>query len=381
MAIVVGSAALFGMLGPLSRFAYDAGHGAAGVRRPGARSSGCSGTAVFVAWRARRGDISLTRWATLPARARRTLLLAATMGFTLNLAMFIAFDRITVALALLGFYTYPAIVAVANTVLGRDRLDRRRVVALVLALAGMVAVVASQLDPAAGIRFDALGFGLALGAALSQTVFIVISRDGYPTVPTEQAMAVILGSRSSARRLVSIVSGHAAALVEPVRSPSLLPLLLFTGIFAAAIPSIGFLTGIRAIGGTRAGILMLFEPVVGVALAAWLLGESLVPLQVVGALAILAAAVILQRGAGDRGRQRTPMRWPTMAVRSWSRAGPDVAERIRILLVDDHAMVRRGMRDFLALHDDLEVVGEAADGAEALAAVEALHPDVVSWTC
>jgi DNA-binding NarL/FixJ family response regulator len=54
-----------------------------------------------------------------------------------------------------------------------------------------------------------------------------------------------------------------------------------------------------------------------------------------------------------------------------------MADRIRILLADDHAMVRRGMRDFLALHDDLEVVGEAADGAEALAAVEALRPDVV----
>ena len=40
---------------------------------------------------------------------------------------------------------------------------------------------------------------------------------------------------------------------------------------------------------------MLFEPVVGVALAAWLLGESLVPIQIAGAAAILAAAVILQR--------------------------------------------------------------------------------------
>jgi DME family drug/metabolite transporter len=297
MAIVVGSAALFGMLGPLSRFAYDAG------MEPPAFVTwralvGLLGTAAFVAWRARRGDISLARWATLPGGARRMLLLAATMGFTLNLAMFIAFDRITVALALLGFYTYPAMVAVANTVLGRDRLDRRRVVALVLALAGMVAVVASQLDPSAGIRFDALGFGLALGAALSQTVFMVTSRDGYPTVPTEQVMAVILGFTVVGAALVSLVSGHAAALVEPIRTPSILPLLFFTGIFAAAIPSIGFLTGIRAIGGTRAGILMLFEPVVGVALAAWLLGESLVPLQAVGALAILAAAVILQRGSG-----------------------------------------------------------------------------------
>ena len=54
-----------------------------------------------------------------------------------------------------------------------------------------------------------------------------------------------------------------------------------------------------------------------------------------------------------------------------------MADRIRILLVDDHAMVRRGMRDFLALHDDLEVVGEAADGLAALAATAELAPDVV----
>jgi DNA-binding NarL/FixJ family response regulator len=53
------------------------------------------------------------------------------------------------------------------------------------------------------------------------------------------------------------------------------------------------------------------------------------------------------------------------------------AERIRILLVDDHAMVRRGMRDFLALHDDLDVVGEAADGESGVALATELRPDVV----
>jgi drug/metabolite transporter, DME family len=298
MAIVLGSAALFGTLGPLARFAYDAG------MEPPAFVTwralvGLLATVAFVAWRARRGDIVLARWSSLPASARRFLLLAALMGFTLNLAMFFAFDRITVALALLGFYTYPAMVAVANTALGRDRLDRRRVVALVLALAGMVLVVASQLDPAAGIRLDALGLGLALGAALSQTVFVVVSRDGYPKVPTEQAMVVVMGVTVVGGALTTLLVGHAGALAEPLRTPSLLPLLLFTGIVAAAIPSLGFLTGIRAIGGTRAGILMLFEPVVGVALAAWLLDESLVPLQAVGALAILGAALILQRGSAD----------------------------------------------------------------------------------
>ena len=50
---------------------------------------------------------------------------------------------------------------------------------------------------------------------------------------------------------------------------------------------------------------------------------------------------------------------------------------IRILLVDDHAMVRRGMRDFLSLHDDIEVVGEASDGLEAVERATQLRPDIV----
>ena len=50
---------------------------------------------------------------------------------------------------------------------------------------------------------------------------------------------------------------------------------------------------------------------------------------------------------------------------------------ISVLVVDDHAVVRQGLRTFLELHDDIEVVGEAADGEQALAAAAALEPDVV----
>jgi NarL family two-component system response regulator LiaR len=50
---------------------------------------------------------------------------------------------------------------------------------------------------------------------------------------------------------------------------------------------------------------------------------------------------------------------------------------IRVLVVDDHAVVRQGLRTFLDLQDDLEVVGEAADGAAAVAEAERLAPDVV----
>jgi NarL family two-component system response regulator LiaR len=49
---------------------------------------------------------------------------------------------------------------------------------------------------------------------------------------------------------------------------------------------------------------------------------------------------------------------------------------IRVLIADDHGVVREGLRSFLALQDEIEVVGEAADGEEALEAVRRLSPDV-----
>jgi DNA-binding NarL/FixJ family response regulator len=50
---------------------------------------------------------------------------------------------------------------------------------------------------------------------------------------------------------------------------------------------------------------------------------------------------------------------------------------IRVLIADDHAVVRQGLRTFLELQDDMEVVGEAVDGEEAVALVERVAPDVV----
>jgi drug/metabolite transporter (DMT)-like permease len=288
------AASLFGMLGVLSRQVYELGLDPFGfvAWRAGV---GALITAGLVAWGLRRGA-RLVGWRSLDARGRASLGIAAVMGTTLNLAMFLAFERTPVAIVLLCFYLYPALVAGASALLGWEPMDRPRVLALTIALGGMVAVVVGGPASATFGGLDPVGVALALSAALSQAVFVLVSRHGYRAVPTDQAMATILAVSAVIAGALAVLIGGSVALTLPLTEPpSLLVLLLFGGLFGAAVPSFLFLAGIRWIGPVRAGILMLIEPLVGVALAAAFLAEAVGPVQAAGGLAILAAALIIQR--------------------------------------------------------------------------------------
>ncbi len=227
-------------------------------------------------------------------------------GIILNLAVFIAFGRITVALALLAFYTYPAMVAIVAIVIERRRPERLELVALGLALGGMILVVAGQLEPGAGLVIDGLGLGLALLAAVAQTVYITTSR-GYAAIPTEQAAPILLWVAVLAFVVIAVLSGSVDSLGEPFRSPAAWPYLLVAGLLGAGLPSLLFLVAIRLIGPVRTGILAMLEPVTGTVLAAVILGETLGPIQLLGGALVIAAGVILQARADPGGCSRRPI--------------------------------------------------------------------------
>jgi len=293
LAIAV-AACLFGTLGPASRWAYDAG----------------LTPLTFALWRASLGTLGLLaiigalsirgrsrfHWKVLDRRTIAALGAAVSAGIVLNLAIFSAFGQMSIALALLGFYTYPALVAIGAVAMGEERLTRGRVTALALALLGMAVVVLGGSGTGSGPGFELAGFGLALLAAAMQAVYVLLGRRGFPAVPTEEATLVVLGGTAAGFLLLTIATGSLEVALIPFRSADALPVLLWAGLAGASIPTLLFLLGIRAIGPTRAAIIALIEPVAGTALAAILLAELLGPVQVAGGALVLAAAALLQRG-------------------------------------------------------------------------------------
>ena len=232
---------------------------------------------VIVALVARRRGASIADPRRLPRRDLAGLVVIALAGLGVNIAAFIAFDLTTVAVVLLAFYTYPALVAVVAVALGHERLDGSRLVALGLALGGMVLVVAGGLGASGtGAAFNPVGVLLGLAAAIFQTTFVTVSRGRFATVTAEQAMGWV--TLVTAVTCLVIAIGLGDRLDVPLHDTRALGLAMLAGIAGAGIPSV-------------------FEPLVEVSLAALLLHEAVRPIQAVGGAAILVAALLLQRRA------------------------------------------------------------------------------------
>ena len=290
--LVALAAACFATLGPLSRFAGD--EGVASLTMVTWRAAiGATMVTAFIGLRILAGGTRPARFRSLPVRDRWFLLAGACANTILNFAAFVAFERISIALTLLVFYLYPAGVALVSTFWFGERLDRLRWAALGISLVGMALVVAGAGSLG---QVDALGIGLAFVAAVSQVFYVLAARHGFANVPGPQAAALTMGGAAVLYVGIGAVAGTLGALGQPLESTAAIVPVVLAGTIGAGIPTLAFILGIRRLGAPRAAILATLEPVIGVALAAWLLGEQPAPVQLAGGALILVAAVVLQLG-------------------------------------------------------------------------------------
>jgi drug/metabolite transporter (DMT)-like permease len=272
--LVVISAVTFGTLGILGRYAYADGMDALTIMA--LRFS--LAALVLLAMLALRRE---------PLPRGRSLLLLIGMGAIGYVGQ--AFCYLTAlqyaspGLVALLLYLYPVFVAILAALFLHEPVTRRKAFTLALALVGLALTV----GPAGG---EWLGVVLAISAALIYSVYILTGSRVMRQVSAVQSSAVIFVSAGAMSALLMMVKGP--QLPATATGWAVIGAIVLV---ATVIPVGTFLAGLARIGPTNAAMLSVLEPVVTVALAALLLGETLQPVTLLGGALILAAVLLLAR--------------------------------------------------------------------------------------
>ena len=213
-ALIVVAAVCFGTLGPVARYADDAGVSSLALVAWRA-GIGATATLLLLAGLAVVGGRRPQRPRDIPARQRWFIVAGAGANLVLNLAMFVAFVRIEIGLALLIFYLFPAFVAVASVLWFDDRLDTLRWAALGISMLGLLLTLvgAGELG-----TLDPLGIGLAVLAAFAQAFYVLAARHGFPDIQPIEAATTTMGLAAIGYVVIAIVIGQVAALGVPLQS-------------------------------------------------------------------------------------------------------------------------------------------------------------------
>jgi len=283
IAYVVTSAVAFGAMAILARFAF-----ASGVDTATLLALRFTLAAVVMVALLRARGLSLPRGSTLGV-----LMALGAAGYGGQaICYFTALKLAPAGLAALLLYLHPALVAILAAVFLHERLAAAKLVALAIALAGTALTVAPAINgDALALAPDVLaGIGFAVASAAFYAVYIVV--------------AAWIGRRADALPMSTVVIASAAAVFAVatlIRGPqwpgtatgwlAVAGIALLSTVLAITL----YFAGLERIGPVRASTLSTVEPLCTVILAAWVLDESIAPLQLAGGALILAAAVLIAR--------------------------------------------------------------------------------------
>jgi len=283
IAFVVASALAFGAMAILARFAF-----ASGVDTTTLLALRFSLAAVVMLTVLRVRGLPLPHGSTLGI-----LIVLGAAGYGGQaICYFTALKLAPAGLAALLLYLHPALVAMLAAAFLHERLTATKLVALAVALAGTVLTV----GPAIG------GDNLALAPNLLAGLGFAVASAGFYAVYITVASWV--GRRANAMPMSTVVIASAAAVflvATLIRGPqwpgtaagwlAVAGIALLSTVLAITL----FFAGLERIGPVRASTLSTVEPLCTVVLAAWVLDESMAPVQIAGGALILAAAVLIAR--------------------------------------------------------------------------------------
>jgi drug/metabolite transporter (DMT)-like permease len=293
----LASAAAFGAMGIFGKLAYDEG------ATVGTLLATRFVFAAAILWLFVVGAGAARHLRALSRRDFGVALALGAVGYGAQAGCyFAALERLDASLLSLLVYTYPVMVTVAAIALRRESGSRRTVGALALASTGLVLVLAG----AAAGALDTLGTALGLGAAIVYSAYILISEGVAARVGPLALSTLVCTGAATTLTLAAFAGGDLdPGSVSPVGFAWLGGLAVVSTVGAIGL----FFAGLRRVGPTAASILSTLEPVVTVALAFAVFGESLGPAQLAGGALVLAAvlAVRVPVRLAVTGRAPTPV--------------------------------------------------------------------------
>jgi len=186
-------------------------------------------------------------------------------------------------LVALLLYLYPMFVFILSVFILREKVTSVKVIALILALVGSALTV----NPNGG---QLIGGLMAIAAALIYSVYIIVGTNVMKHVSAVQSSMIIFASAGAVYGMLTFINGAHF----PASNSGWLAMLGII-VVSTIIPVVTFLAGLERIGPTNAAMLSTLEPVVTVLLAAWLFGERLMPVVILGGGLILVAVILLTR--------------------------------------------------------------------------------------
>lgn len=283
--LVLAAAVLWGSLGIAVRFTTAAGVGAfeASVWRAGLAFAG----ALVAASATHREHLAVRP---------RDLVLFAGYGFVsialFFLAYFTAIERTTVATAAVLLYTAPAWVTGLSAVLFGEELSRAKLLSLGLAFGGCGLVVRAY-DPSA-LRADLPGVLAGLASGLTYGLYSIFGKAALRRYPPLVVLVYALGFGTVFLVLLGTAAGVSPHRFLPSSVAAALVPLLYLGLVTTLLAQWLYVAGLRTVQASRASIVATVEPVVAGLLGYAVFRETLEPLQLVGAAAVVAGAVLAQ---------------------------------------------------------------------------------------
>jgi len=273
--LIITSAISFGAMPIFARLAYSSGADPITVLflRFGLAAVVMMGIMLFGKIRFPRGLLLLE------------LILLGAIGYVgESLAYFTALTMASAGLVALLLYIYPALVTALSAIFLKEHLTTVKVVALFFALSGTALTI--QITSGGSI----IGILLGIAAAVDYAIYILLGSRIVRRSGSIGSTSIIIASTAGVYAIIAPIHG----LAFPGSALGWIAVIAIA-LISTVISFVTFFAGLKRIGPTTASTLSTFEPIVAVALAAIVLGETITPVQALGGLLILIAVVILSR--------------------------------------------------------------------------------------